>query len=113
MRQKEATYNPDLIQQIGRLSNQNELLIQLVKDMSAKMDRMDDCITQLTERESLPDPIYTLKEALPRLKMSPNTFRKKEKAGLILCKRDGQKIFVRHSEIERYLACLDNERKGK
>ncbi|WP_243349597.1 helix-turn-helix domain-containing protein [Parabacteroides sp. FAFU027] len=86
--------------------NLNDHLLELVllklNQYEQKIDYLTAYIDRMQDAYPIADWVYCLEEALYYLKMSPNTFRKKERMGLITCIRDGRRIFVRQSDIDRY-----------
>ncbi len=97
----------DLNGQSGISENHAELLHLKIDKLDMQLSQLIGCITQLSERTKMSDPIYTLEEALGIMKISVDTFRRRVKAGKIRCKKDGAVIYVRRSDIEAYWAGLE------
>jgi hypothetical protein len=88
-------------------NNQVELLLLKMCRLEDQLSSLADDVSRISDKVFMPDPIYTLDEALEIMQISVDTFRRRVKAGKISCKKDGAVIYVRQSDIEAYWAGLE------
>ncbi|MDP4271051.1 MAG: helix-turn-helix domain-containing protein [Bacteroidota bacterium] len=91
----------------GVSENAVELLLLKIDGLSTHVTQLTDCVTRLNDRAVTNDPIYTMEESLKILDISYDTFQRRVKAGKLRCKKDGDKVYVRQSDIEAYWAELE------
>lgn len=91
----------------GVHENAVELLLLKIDGLTNQFTQLTTCVALLNDRAVMDDPIYTMEEALKLLDMSYDTFQRRVKAGKLRCKKDGDKVYVRQSDIEAYWAGLE------
>ncbi|WP_243349602.1 helix-turn-helix domain-containing protein [Parabacteroides sp. FAFU027] len=91
----------------GVNENAVELLFLKIDNLTNQFTQLTTCVAQSNDRAAMTDPIYTMEEALKILDMSYDTFRRRVKAGKLKCKKDGEKVYLRQSDIEAYWAGLE------